>query len=366
MKILPLVVLFGLLLIPSCDPVNQSSQILSNDSIRDLLTETITDEEIPGIIAAIVDENGIRRIEAAGVRKLGSTTKLTVDDLIHLGSCTKAMTSTLLGTLVERGELTWQTTLIEVFPELKDIVHADYHPITLHQLVTHRAGVPTNAKNWWLFQDLEIKERRVAMIKDNLTEPSLLAQGDYSYSNLGYMIAGSMAEKVTGSSWERLMKDRLFDPLAMTTAGFGVPGTMGQTNQPWGHLKSGGTWQPIQADNAEALGPAGTVHCTFEDWAKYISLQYLKNEPVVLDRKQIDFLMDPIGEYASGWGVFERKWANGTVLTHSGSNTMWLVTAWVAPEINRAFIVGMNSFDADSYSISDKIIGKLIEFDQSQ
>ncbi len=211
---------------------------------------------------------------------------------------------------------------------------------------------------------MEIKERRVTMIENNLTEPSQIAPGGFNYSNLGYMIAGSMAEKVTGLSWESLIKERLFDPLGMNSAGFGHPGTLGLTDQPWGHFKSAGSWQPIQLDNAEALGPAGRVHSTFRDWAKFISLQLPQNEPAILDRDQLNVLIDPVGDYASGWLVVNRTWANGITLMHNGSNTMWYVVVWVAPEINRAFMVGTNSYDENSSTVCDRIIGELIQFDQ--
>lgn len=51
--------------------------------------------------------------------------------------------------------------------------------------------------------------------------------GNFVYSNLGYMVAGAMAEKKTGKSWEALMQEKLFKPLGMTSAGFGFPGTRG-------------------------------------------------------------------------------------------------------------------------------------------
>ncbi len=361
-----IIVCLGLLFFSCSDDGTENTPVPTNNEIEDLLIETIAEEDIPGMIAAIIDDSGVRTIEAAGIRKVGSSDSLTVNDLIHLGSCTKAMTSTLLATLVAEGLITWETTLVEVFPELQDSIHEDFHDINLHQLVTHRAGVPANAKDWWLFQDLEIKERRVAMIKDNLTEASQIASGEYHYSNLGYMIAGSMAEKVTNTSWEELMQERLFDQLGMSTAGFGIPGTIGVIDQPWGHARNNGNWNAYQADNSEALGPAGTVHSTFSDWAKFISLQLPASEPAILNRDRLDYLIDPVGQYASGWGVVQRSWAKGTALNHSGSNTIWFVIVWVAPELNRAFMVGTNSYDENTFSVSDRIIGELIAFDQSR
>ena len=180
------------------------------------------------------------------------------------------------------------------------------------------------------------------------------------------MIAGSMAERVAGKSWEDLMQENLFQPLGMSSAGFGAPGSSGQVDQPWGHFKSDGDWVPVQTDNPEAIGPAGTVHSSFEDWAKFISLQLPMKETQILDRDALDFLASPIGDYAAGWGVVQRDWANGATLNHSGSNNRWFTIAWIAPEINRAFVVGTNSADGKSANILDRIIGQLIDYDRQQ
>jgi CubicO group peptidase (beta-lactamase class C family) len=336
----------------------------AQESLKDLLIKTVSEENLPGMIAAIADTNGILLIESAGVRNIKSSEPITNGDLFHIGSCTKAMTSTMLATLVSNDELRWETTIIDIFPEFRNIIHHDYHNVTLHQIVTHRAGIPANASDWHSYQDLEIIERRLAILKDNLKEPSQIESGKYNYSNLGYMIAGSIAERITGQTWETLIKKHLFEPLGMSSAGFGPPGTINQIDQPWGHKKANGEWQPIQSVNAEALGPAGIVHCTLEDWVKFIALFMTQDKTAILERNQIDKLIIPVGDYACGWGVNERKWAKGIALNHSGSNTIWYVSVWVAPEINRAFIIGTNSYDKDSGKVCDKMIRKLIELNQ--
>ncbi len=332
--------------------------------IRDSLAEMISDNEAPGMIAAISSSKGIVAIGSAGVRKAGSDAALTDDDLVHIGSCTKAMTCALLAILVADGTLDWNTTLIEALPEVEPVIHSDYHQVTLWQLVTHRAGIRANAQDWWVHQDLELKDRRLAILKENLDEAPAVEVGEYHYSNLGYMVAGCMAEKLTGSTWESLLNKHLFEPLGMTSAGFGPPGENNGIDQPWGHIRANGQWQPKRFDNAEALGPAGRVHCTLEDWAKFLALQMLRGEKPVLDREKLDRLIEPVGNYAGGWGVTQRPWARGLALTHSGSNTMWYATVWVAPEIDRAFIVATNFCDDNSHALCDRMIGKLITIDR--
>ncbi len=352
----------------SCaDDTEYSDSIPANSSIERLLEEVASSEGLPGgIIAAVSDANGLITLESAGLRKLKNSIEITTSDQIHLGSCTKAMTSTLLAILVQENLISWDTRFIDVFPELADTVHQSYHDVTLHQLVTHRGAIPENAESWWVFPDLEIKERRRALIIEALQVDHHLPKGEFKYSNLGYVIAGSMAERVTGIAWEDLIQERLFQPLKMYTAGFGSPGTTGLVDQPWGHKQVKGIWNPFQADNPEAIGPAGTVHCSVEDWVKFLSLQLPNNNSKILSSNQRDFLIEPIGEYAAGWRVVKRSWADGITLTHSGSNTFWYVTVWVAPEIDRIFTVAMNSADQKSVAIADRIIGELIKWDQSE
>ncbi|MBN1180726.1 MAG: beta-lactamase family protein [Bacteroidales bacterium] len=352
--------LFFFVLYTSCKKDDEEPES-GNLSLDEYLDKTVTEKNIPGVVAAILDSNGILLIESAGVRKVGASEQITNNDLFHLGSCTKAMTSALMATLVADNDIQWETTIIDVFPELIGIIHPDYHNVTLHQLLTHRGGIEGNATDWDAYDSLEIKERRLSIMRDNLKDPGQFNAGEYNYSNLGYMIAGCMAERITGQSWETFMNDRLFVPLGMSTAGFGPPNTKDQVDQPWGHAIFLSGWQPLQLDNPEALGPAGTVHASIEDWGRFITLFLKHGNTKILERDIINKLIDPVEDYACGWSVVQRDWANGTAITHAGSNTMWYVTVWIAPEINRAFIAGTNSYNENTATVCDKILVKLIE-----
>ena len=335
-------------------------------NIHDLVVHTVSSENIPGMIAAIIDSSGILQIESAGVRKIGSPEQITDNDHFHLGSCGKAMTSAMMATLVAEDKIKWQTTLIEVFPELEDSIHDDYHNITLHQLLTHRAGIADTGPDYIIYENLSIEERRYLNMINVLKEPNQRNAGDFHYSNVGYAIAGIMAERITGQSWETLMKNQIFEPLGMSSAGFGPPGTINQIDQPWGHNKSNGEWQPSQLDNIEEIGPAGTVHCSVEDWAKFASIYLKQNNTAILERRFIDKLIEPVGKYACGWVVEYQDRAGGLVLAHNGTNTVWYVCIWVAPELNRAFIAGTNSFDENTEGIIQAAINNLIQIYQEQ
>ena len=186
----------------------------------------------------------------------------------------------------------------------------------------------------------------------------------YLYSNVGYALAGLMAEMVAGESWEDLMRRRLFGPLEMASAGFGPLGRPGTVEQPWGHHAVGDRVEPTQQDNAPALGPAGTVHCSIPDWARFAALHMAaeRGKPRLLKAATFRALHTPPAgaDYADGWIVCQRSWAGGQAFSHNGSNTSWFSTIWLAPAINLAFLAATNQGDKVAEKANDEAIAALI------
>ena len=88
---------------------------------------------------------------------------------------------------------------------------------------------------------------------------------------------------------------------------------------------------------------------------------------MIQNRHQLDQLIEPVGDYAAGWGIYQYNRVKGTVLTHDGSNTMWYARVWMAPNIDRAYMVVMNAAFKDSSksaTICDQVISELIKIDQ--
>src|SRR5438046_7082410 len=77
------------------------------------------DHKLPALAVVVTKDGQICDRAAAGVRKWGDTVPVTTSDVFHIGSCTKSMTATLAAMFIEQGKLRWDTTIAEVFPELK-------------------------------------------------------------------------------------------------------------------------------------------------------------------------------------------------------------------------------------------------------
>jgi len=360
---------------------NASSPQAAPENLSALLEPILKKYDLPALAGAIVTSKGLTAVGAVGVRKYGTDTPVTVNDQFHLGSDTKAMTATLLATLVEQGKLSWTTTLEQVFPELAlgqpSKMNSAYRKVTLEQLLSHRAGFTDES---WpkgkTFADMYAlpgtpRDQRAAYVAMVLSEPPAVEPGSkYLYSNRSYAVAGAIAEKVANDSWESLMQKRIFGPLGMQTCGFGAMGTPGKTDpktidQPWQH-KLLLTWHRAiepgpQSDNPPVIGPAGTVHCSVVDWGKFVTahLRGEQGEPGILKPETFKRLhTPPFGDYAFGWLVVDRPWAGGRAFTHAGSNTMNYAVVWMAPAKDFAVLIMTNQ--GDTFEACDAAASALI------
>jgi CubicO group peptidase (beta-lactamase class C family) len=322
---------------------------------------------LPGAVGAIMHGDKIVALGSTGIRKVGDPTPFLPTDTIHLGSDTKAMTAVLIGRLIDRGQLTFDAAMRDVFPEFAGSMDPQMAGVTVRQLLDHDAGLPHDL-DWQALQrsqrPLAIQRRMAA--QQALSAPPATPIGTYSYSNLGFVVLGAIIEARTGKPWEEVIRKEIFAPLDMTTAGFGPPGTRGQVDQPWGHILQNGVVSPLQADNAPVMGPASTVHCSMLDWCKFIaeSMRSAQGHPTLVSAATYRQLISPTPgqEYAGGWIVTQRPWAGGPALTHAGSNTLWYCSVWIAPKKDFALLFATNDGSPPVATAADQAIGILLQF----
>ncbi|HXS99062.1 MAG TPA: serine hydrolase domain-containing protein [Elusimicrobiota bacterium] len=331
----------------------------------DMSLETIREKHgLPGMARARL-QDGKLSVEVSGVRRFGEPASVRPGDQWHLGSCTKAMTATLVALFAERGLLRWNETLPELFPQL-DLDPA-YGKVTLEMLLAHRAGLAGDllaydgGKLWGRLWEpgLDPSEGRALVAKTMLEAPPASPPGSrYEYSNADYIIAGAVLERAAETSWENIIRKELFRPLGMN-CGFGPAG---------GHVREGGAWTPVNKDNPPALGPAGTVHCDLASWAKFAQL-HLDGDagrptpilhPASFAKLHAAY---PGQEYTyGGWIRVSRPWAGkrGLALNHVGSNTMNTADIWLAPERNLALLSTANAAGPEASAAVDEAVGSLI------
>ena len=331
--------------------VTMPSALAEPLDLADDLAALVKDSPVPALAAAAVLDGEVVSQGAAGVRKVGESIGVTMQDQFHVGSCTKSMTAVLAAMMVEDGKLDWETTVAEVFPKV--VIHPGFREVTLEQLLSHTGGAPGEIagplwKSLWEAKG-SAREQRRQLVAGVLKSPPVYQPGQgQEYSNAGFAIAGAMIETRCGKSFEELLKARLFGPLGMISAGFRAPATPGMIDHPYGHVRGEEkvvAFDPEPTgDNPRAVAPAGAVHCSVGDLARDLSFHLSGDGGGLLSAEAMARLHRPVKEkgFALGWVVTQRDWAAGRVLTHAGTNTMFYAVMWVAPEKDFAAIALCN------------------------
>ncbi len=285
-------------------------------------------------------------------------------------------------------------------------MHEDFRAVTLAQLCSNRGGVPgdLSADGLWrtLWRDRGApRDARRILLEGVVTKAPIYKPGQgEQYANGGLAIAGHMCETLAKKPYEELITELLFQPLGMTTAGFGAPGTpladpAAAPDQPRGHDRKDQPQEPTAdgrgADNPPAITPAGRVHASLADWGKFIQfhLRGSRGKPQTLAGVELPAELftklhtppDKLSEYAFGWIAATRPWAApkregaagdlaGTsvpgqplnhVFYHNGSNTMWFCVTWIAPNQDFAVLVTTNRADSDGAAGTDAAAWQMIQ-----
>ncbi len=179
-----------------------------------LIADAMDEWKVPGLAVAVVQDGDVVLVRPYGQRDVEAGLPVTTDTQFTLCSITKTFTATGLALLVDERRLDWDKPVHEYIPEfrLQDDVASDR--LTVRDLLCHRSGLPRH--DWiWIPGDLTDAQMLAAM---RWLEPSRDLRSVHQYNNLGFMTAGMVAERVSGSSWQDFTRARLTDRLGMNVS----------------------------------------------------------------------------------------------------------------------------------------------------
>lgn len=233
--------------------INEKNTVKFNyDHWQNRLNELREACEIPGTSLAVFYNGKIHEL-ASGVLHKGTGVEATTDSLFQVGSITKVYTATLIMQLIESGELDLNTTLKEVLPEF-GVPEAEV--ITIGQLLSHTSGL-TSDFTFDTGRGDDCIARFVEVVKELKldSKPGSVV----SYSSVGYNVLGRIIEVVTGQRWDDALRDRLINPLGLTST-VTLPEEVLRFRAAMGHLGS----EPAPFWNLlpRSSGPSGGALCT--------------------------------------------------------------------------------------------------------
>ncbi len=309
--------------------------------------------------SVLVAQNGQVLVEAGyGLADREAQKPQTAQTVFSIGSITKQFTAAAIMKLESMGKLRVEDKLATYFPKAP----TDKAGITLHQLLTHTAGLPPAIGDDYdnvdtaTFADLAF------------AAPLNNAPGTvYEYSNVGYSLLGIIVEKVSGMGYEKFLRENLWLPASMTQTGYLLPGfakqdlAVGYRNgsrwgtameRPWG--SDGPGWH-LRA-NGGVLSTVGDMH----RW--YLALR----NNTVLPKAATDSMFAPhVAEgpdaqsfYGYGWVVQDM---NGQKLIwHNGGNGVYNANMTFLPEKDICIVVSSNSNNKISDDIGLSMLGFLL------
>jgi CubicO group peptidase (beta-lactamase class C family) len=326
--------------------------------------------EVPAMGAAVV-RSGVVTSAVAGVRRIDAPDPVRETDAFHLGSDTKAITASVVARLVDRGLLHWGETLQEALPDTK--MNPAFREVTLEMVMRHVAGLPGGGAftpeftNGFDDEHWTLEHQRADMTQRFLLKGPTQPPGTrFVYSNYDYIIIGHVVEHAAGKPWEQLVQEEVFAPLNMRGCGFGPAASAAHPGGVWGHEVKDGRYIPTEEDNPPLLGPAGTVHCPLEAWARFAAAHAGDGPRGWLSEGALRKLHEPLKvpgvgpgkDIALGWGVTST--GAPQLLTHSGSNGYNQARIVILPSLHAAVLVTANAGDRRAQDAVDELSESLV------
>lgn len=369
----------------STGKVRGGGPLMSEKDLAKALLHIAARHRIPALAAALIDDHGTMVSAAAGKAVDGEPREVGKRSLFNIGSTTKPMTAILIGSLVAEGKLRWDTTLAEALPDIR--MRDEYKRVTIHDLLLSRGGIiafqrsdledPVIVEKLWneipRANPLPREQRRVvAELALNL--PPIAPPGTKSiYSNVGWAIAGHIAEIAGSMPYEELVENRIFGPLDMSESRIGGwPADAADPFQPRGHYPPSGFLgrpRPQPLDDPYTfpawMNPSGGINCTIDDYARFAleCLKGLKGEGLILDEAGYAKILSVQGEarleemyqksnehgtikLGYGWGVLETPLS--TAFFGDGSGGTFYARIGILPGKGLAFVSLANAGNAEA------------------
>lgn len=284
--------------------------------------------------------------------------KNSVDSTFAVGSITKQMTAAAIIQLAQQQKLSYSDLLSKYLP---NVPYAD--KITLHQLLTHTAGLYNITDVFGALDKVDIsKINNDYLIGLIGTNPPRFEPGTkFEYSNTGYFLLGLVVEAVSKQTLETYMQDNLFKPAALNRTIAAINVNQDKITSK-GYLGDKSTLDIGGLDNIllNVAGGAGNIASTTEDLYKWNNALYggkiiLPENVLYMSGQQPD--LNPLQNY--GYGLSFSQGDNGLEISHNGNTPGFTGYNGFFPDKQTQIIILSNTGYADLLTVKSAILSLL-------
>jgi CubicO group peptidase (beta-lactamase class C family) len=230
-----------------------------------LIAEVMKEWNVPGLAVAVVKDGEVAFVRPYGLRDVEAGLKVTTDTQFQLMSVSKSFTATGLALLVDERRMDWKKPVREYIPEfrLSDATASDR--VTVRDLLCHHSGLPRH--DWiWLPGDLTPAQMLAAMRYLELSDD---IRNTFQYSNLGYLVASMVAERVSGLGWAeftRALTDKLHMDVMFTVEELAAGADAAAPYAMEGDARLRSKLWPV---SVTAAGGMSTSIASFANWLRF-------------------------------------------------------------------------------------------------
>ncbi len=304
------------------------AQKINYQKIDSIINEKAISHRLSAVVL-IAEKGKVKYEKAYGYRDFKKQIPLLTTDIFELASVSKQFTAMVIMMLKEKGLLQYDD-LVEKYLEIP------YKGIRIRNLLTHTSGLPD-------YQDIMDKhwdKHKVAGNKDIIeylnqyAPPSMFEPGTkYTYSNTGYVLLASIAEKASGRDFIEFANTEIFQKLKMKhTAIRTLTEKAAVPNFAIGHVYVKEKNDFIRADSfpssdytiwlGNRKGP-GRISSNAEDLLKWDRALYTEKliSKLTLEEAFTPMVLkdETISNYGFGWDLILNN-PNGKIVWHNGDN----------------------------------------------
>ncbi|MBB5897342.1 serine hydrolase [Kutzneria kofuensis] len=321
------------------------------DHWRRRLAELARKHRVPGAALGILRGDELVRV-SAGVLNKATGVPVTDDSVFQIGSITKVWTATLAMQLVDEGRLDLDAPIAAVLPDLRLSDPDVTKRVTLRHLLTHTSGIDGD-----VFTDTGRGDDCLAKYVDLLDQAAQIHPlgATFSYCNSGFALAGRVIEKLTGKTWDAVLRERLIDPLGLERT-VTLPEETILLSAAIGHdVPAGESPRPVSTFMLpRSIGPAGLITASTADLLAFVRLHLTGGLAESGDRllsetsarAMTELQVELPNKHAKGgsWGLgwMRFDWDGRQVIGHDGATCGQFAFLRIVPELDLAVTVLTN------------------------
>jgi len=233
------------------------------------MEKVLKDWNAPGIGVGIVVGDKLVFAKGYGYRDYEKKLPVTPTTLFQIASNTKLFTAVAAGLLVDEGKLTWDKPVRESVPAIRFYNDQLNSTVTLRDMLSHRTGVTRHDMIWYQADD----SRKDLFDKLKYMEPKEPPRTIFLYNNMMYAAAGHLIELQSGKTWEEFVRERILEPLGMTSTLYSVSDMIKRPDFGVGYTEKRDSYEiyhvPYYEDTA-GMAPCGAIISNIEDMSHWL------------------------------------------------------------------------------------------------